>query len=207
MSTPADLASPQLPRPLKTEDIKPDPDHQRQTQSAQAAMTHPYPPFWQDMGPFTTSLPPESQQMLGPALDPGNPMTSMLMAGSETYLSNPYYPWGNMQNPSKLAATTPSFGGMFSTLAPSALDNTNDPSASVAELAGDANDTSSALSAGLDLSSTQDGTNSKSFPGYGTGLTRENSVTGFCSGQITPGEGFWDSFVQDGGWTGEAGAS
>lgn len=207
LSTPADLASPELSRPLKTEDIKPDPDHQRQTQSAQAAMTQAYPPFWQDMGPFTTALPPETQQMLGPALDPLNPMTSMLMAGAENYTSNPYYPWGHMQNPGKLDPTTPSFGGMYSTLAPSALENCHDLSASAAKLAGDASDSSGAPSARLDLGSTQDGTISKSFQGYGTGLTRESSVTGVGSGQITPGEAFWDSFVQDDGWTGESGSS
>jgi hypothetical protein len=207
MSTPADVASPALSRPLKTEDIKPDPDHQRQTQSAMATMPHGYPPLWQDMGPFTTSLPPESQQMLGPALDPRDPMTSMLMAGSEQYTSNSYYPWGNMQNTSKFDATIPSFSGMYSTLAPSALDNTETLSASATKSADGSNDHSSVPSAGLDLNGNQDNTNLKSFHSFGTGLTRENSATSFCSGQITPGEGFWDSFVQDGGWTEEAGAS
>lgn len=207
MSTPADTASPALSRPLKTEDIKPDPDHQRQTQSARAAMPQSYPPFWQDMGPFTTSLPPESQQMLGPAFDLRDPMASMLMAGSEQYTSSPYYPWGNMHNTNKFEATTPSFGGMFSTLAPSALEKSDTLSALASKSADGSNDSSSVPSAGLDLNINQDNTNLKNFPSFGTGLTRENSASGFCSGQITPGEGFWDSFVQDGGWTEEAGTT
>ncbi len=207
MSTPADTTSPALSRPLKTDDIKPDPDHQRQTQSAMAAMPQPYQPFWQDMGPFTTSLPPESQQMLGPAFDPRDPMTSMLMAGSEQYTSSPYYPWGNMHHTNKFEATTPSFGGMFSTLAPSALEKSDSLSAAASKPADGSNDSSSVPYTGLDLNNNQANTNLKNFPSFGTGLTRENSASGFCSGQITPGEGFWDSFVQDGGWSEEAGTT
>ena len=203
MSTPAGLTSPAMSRPLKTEDIKSDPEHQRQTQSARPVMTNPCPPFWQDMGPFTPSLPPESQQMLGPALDPRNPMTSMLMAGSENYISNPYYPWGHIQNSGKLEPTRPSSGGMFSTLAPSALETSDDFSTTAAKSGQGFNDNSSPPSAGLDFKFNQDTTNPKYVPGFGSGLTQENSAAGPGSGQITPGEGFWDSFVQDGGWVEE----
>jgi hypothetical protein len=202
-STPADVASPGLSRPLKTEDIKPDPDHQRQTQSARTGMSNTYPPFWQDMGPFTTSLPPESQQMLGPGLDPRDPMTSMLMAGSENYTSSSYYPWGNMQGASKLEATRPTFDGMFSTLAPSALENSDDFSTTPSKSAEGSNDNTTAPSAGLEFNFSQDNSNFKGISGFGSSLTRESSANGLGSGQITPGEGFWDSFVQDGGWTEE----
>lgn len=203
MSTPADIAPAGHSQPLRTDDVKPDPEHQRQTQSARPIMSSTYAPFWQDMGPFTTALPPESQQMLGPALDPRDPMTSMLMAGSEAYTSSPYYPWGSIQNPSKLEATRPTFGGMFSTLAPSALDNTDPFSATVTKSGEDSADNLTAPSAGLDFSYNQDPTNFKGVSDFGSGLTRENSATGLGSGQITPGEGFWDTFVQDGGWTEE----
>ena len=206
MSTPGGLTSPAMSRPLKTEDIKPDPDYQRQTQSARPVISNPYPPLWQDMGPFTTSLPPESQQMLGPALDPQNPMTSMLMAGSENYTSSPYYPWGNMQSGSKIDAARSSYGGMFSTLAPSALESSDGFSVTGAKFGADLNDSSSAPSAGLDFNFNQDGSSLKGMPGFASGLTRESSVTGPASGQITPGEGFWDSFVQDGGWADETAA-
>lgn len=206
MSTPADVASSGLSQPLKTDDIKPDPDHQRLTQSARTGMSDTFPPIWQDMGPFTTALSPESQQMLGPALDPRDPMTSMLMAGSENYTSSPYYPWGNMQSMSKLEATRPSFGGMFSTLAPSALDTSESFSATAAKSGADASDNDIAPSAGLDFNFGQDSINYKGVTGFSTSLTRENSATGIGSGQITPGEGFWDTFVQDGGWTDETAA-
>jgi len=35
--------------------------------------------------------------MLGPVLDPSNPFSAALMAGSENYISSPYFPWGNHQ--------------------------------------------------------------------------------------------------------------
>jgi hypothetical protein len=207
MSTPGGPVSPGLSRPLKTEDIKPDPDHQRQSQSARAPISNTYPPFWQDMGPFTTCLPPESQQMLGPAFDPQDPMTSMLMAGSEQYTSSPYYPWGNMQNSFKLEPSRPSFNGMASTLAPAALDNSDDFSANTAQAGFESNDPTTAPSTGLGFNLSQESINLKRIPSFPTGLTRENSTSGLGSGQITPGEGFWDSFVQDGGWTEEAAAN
>lgn len=131
-------------------------------------------------------------------------MTSMLMAGSENYISSPYYPWGNMQSMNKLEATRPTFGGMFSTLAPSALDNTENFSVTAAKSASGTNDSTSAPSAGLDFNFGQETANFKGVTGFDTSLTRQNSATGLGSGQITPGEGFWDSFVQDEGWTEEA---
>lgn len=203
LSTPAGLASPALQRPLQTNDIKPDPEYQRQTQSARPSMFSPFPPLWQDMGPFTTSLPPESQQMLGPGLDPQDPFSAMLMAGSENYTSSPYYPWGSMQNTSKVDSTQNQVSGMFSTLAPSALENCNDLPATAAKPGNESSDNASAPSSGLDFSSPEI-TNLKCTQGFSGGLPREDSITGLGSGQITPGEGFWDSFVQDGGWTEEA---
>lgn len=208
MSTPAGgVSPPPLARLLNTDATKPDPDDQRQTQSARPGMSHPYPPLWQDMGPFTTSLPPESQQMLGPALDPHDPMTSMLMAGSESYNSGSYYPWDNMQSPSKLDTTRPSFDGMFSTLAPSALEDSNDFSTTATKPRSGSNESVAAPSDGLHFNFNQDSTNLKGMPGFGSGLVRENSANSLGSGQITPGEAFWDSFVQDGGWTEEGAAA
>jgi hypothetical protein len=159
------------------------------------------------MGPFTTSLPPESQQMLGPALDPRDPMTAILMAGSEHYTSSPYYPWGNTQNAGKMEANAPSFGGMYSTLAPSALENAKDISTSTPQPRDASNDSSTTSASGYGFPFAQESTNIKSMSSYNNGLSREDSASGFGSGQITPGEGFWDSFVQDGGWAEEAGAS
>jgi hypothetical protein len=125
------------------------------------------------------------------------------MAGSENYTFSSYYPWGNMQGASKLEATRPTFDGMFSTLAPSALENSDDFSTTPSKSAEGSNDNTTAPSAGLEFNFSQDNSNSKGISGFGSSLTRESSANGLGSGQITPGEGFWDSFVQDGGWTEE----
>lgn len=75
-----------------------------------------------DFGPLTTSLPAESQQLLGSALDLNDPLTSMFMAGSES-MAQPFY---NPIAPSLLKPRNfhPSYDGMSATLAPSALDMT-----------------------------------------------------------------------------------
>jgi len=77
---------------------------------------------YSEFGPLTTSLPAESQQLLGSALDPNDPLTSMFMAGSENY-AQPFY---NPVAPSLLKPRNfhPSYDGMSATLAPSALDMT-----------------------------------------------------------------------------------
>ena len=49
------------PVPIKTEVINPHPDYQRQTQSVTVGQ---FPSMYQHICPFTTSLPPESQQPL-----------------------------------------------------------------------------------------------------------------------------------------------
>ncbi|KAI9892648.1 MAG: hypothetical protein M1814_001341 [Vezdaea aestivalis] len=88
----------------------------------QSDMTAQHPAFdmgamQQQFGPLSTALPPESQMMLGPALDRNDPLTSMLMAGSEnlSQLSD-----AMAANPIK--QQQPQFG-IGSTLAPSAMHN------------------------------------------------------------------------------------
>ena len=184
--------------PLSTSDVKPDPEQQRQKQSA----ITPQPtgagflPLWQDHSMFTTALPPESQQMLAPALDPNDPFTASLMAGSEQFMSNPHYPWSN--SPAPKSESMSGFNGMSATLALSALDMNND--SYTATTSGASYDTSTAPSSGLDFNLSQESTQLKGMPGVGGQfMTRDTSVLG--SGQVTPGgDGFWDSFVQDGGW-------
>ena len=71
--------------------------------------------------PFSTTLPTESQQLLGGAFDPNDPMTSMLMGGD----SNSTYPFYSYNpNDSSKKNFTPSSGaeGMNATLAPGMLD-------------------------------------------------------------------------------------
>ncbi len=52
--------------------------------------------------PLTLSLPPESQQFIGSALDPNDPQTSILMAGSDNlpqpFAFNPSYSKSAMMN-------------------------------------------------------------------------------------------------------------
>jgi hypothetical protein len=212
MSTPAKITASPVSPSLDVSGIKPDPDHPRQTQSATGAPPGPmagnFPPIWQDMGPFTTSLPPEAQQLLGPGLDPNDPFTSVLMAGSENYTSSPYYPWGNMQSSGKLGQIAPtihpSYNGMSATLAPSALDAGADALSATTVTTLPSPDNNSAPSFGLGFNFSQE---SKGFNPYSTaGLGHDETNQGLGSGQVTPGEGFWDSFVQDGGWTEEAAA-
>ncbi|KIX06809.1 uncharacterized protein Z518_04785 [Rhinocladiella mackenziei CBS 650.93] len=56
-------------------------------------------PLWEDMGPFTTSLPPRCQQMIAqaPGFDPNEPAYAMLIRGSDQYVSNLYDPWQDMR--------------------------------------------------------------------------------------------------------------
>ena len=74
-----------------------------------------------NMSPFTTSLPTEAQMLLGPALDPNDPFTSMLMAGSEN-LPQPYNYNTTPSTLQKPRSFNQSYDGMSATLAPSALD-------------------------------------------------------------------------------------
>lgn len=121
MSTPADFVTPGHAQPLQIEEIKADPSYLRQTQSAIPQQSDSF-PLWPDYSSFSTALPPESQQMLGPSLDPADPMTSVLMAGSEGLTSNPYFNWGNMQPSGKfdMSGSNAMFNGA---VAPSALEN------------------------------------------------------------------------------------
>jgi len=75
-----------------------------------------------NLNPLTMSLPPETQQFVGSALEPNDPNTAILMAGSEnipqpfrgTYHYNP-----NVSPKSSRAWNTTSMTGMDPTLAPS----------------------------------------------------------------------------------------
>lgn len=78
-----------------------------------------------DYSPFTTtSLPTETQMMIGPGygLDPNDPLTSMFMAGSESF-PQPFYNSNQLQF-HKARNAHPSYDAMSATLSPSALDMT-----------------------------------------------------------------------------------
>ena len=167
-----------------------------QTQQQQQPMRAPPPPspqqsqqpfsnlVYSNMSPFTTSLPMESQMLLGGALDPNDPMTPMLMAGSEN-MPQPYN-YNSTSSLHKPRAFSQSYDGMSATLAPSALDmsprhqNYNQPSStSLSSALGN-------LPAFYDTSLT-DFSKNQLFPG-------SNSSGG--SGTVTPGlDGGFDAFI------------
>ena len=99
------------------------------------------------------------------------------------------------------------YQGMSTTLAPAALAASPDAVSSTvtpnssSSTAGD----DSVPSAGLDFNFSQE---SKGFHlGHmpdRTSMTRDTSQQGLGSGQATPGEGFWDHFVQEASWNDES---
>lgn len=226
LSTPTNIHSSgetqQSGHAIDTDSIKPDLDYLRQTQSATFPQSGPFPPLWQDAGPFTTSLPPEAQQMLAyaPQFDVNDPNYAMLMQGSDQFISSPYYPWHDMnQSGLKGMPVHPSaYQGMSATLAPSALEqhamsheeavqSHNTSTSQVTHHNASLNQSSLPPTAGLDFNFSQD---SKGFDFGGMGMSREDShpgmfkTSGMPSGQVTPaGEGFWDNFVMDGSWADE----
>lgn len=174
-----------------------DGDYSRQSQSA--TLPHgQYPPLWQDMGPFTTTLPPESQQMLGPALDPNDPFQAQLMSGSESFTNMNGYPWAEMSQGVKGMPVHPSaWSGMSATLAPSAMASTPTSNSTTPSTAASINKDVAAPSSGIDFNFSQEskGQNFHSL---------DPSSEAIESGNVTPGEGFWDNFVHDGSWSDEA---
>ena len=70
--------------------------------------------------PLSMSLPQDSQQLLGPAMNSSDPFMSMLMAGASTSTSGlyDYMPYGQAPKPVQQSLGMP---GMNTTLAPSAL--------------------------------------------------------------------------------------
>jgi hypothetical protein len=102
--------------------------HQHQIMQSHPAMdslgldTSGLDPSYEDYtSPYTMSLPPETQMFLGNTLDPNDPLTSMMMAGSMNFPSQ--YPYGSYYPNAKPQHTT-SFDGLMGTLAPSSLDVT-----------------------------------------------------------------------------------
>lgn len=155
-------------------------------QSLQRPHTFHQPSSYQDFGPLTTSLPAETQQMLGPNLDPNDPLTSMFMAGSE-HMPQPFQHSAPLHKPRNFH---PSFDGMSATLAPSALDMTPNHGLPAPSLA-----PSGSMSAPPFHMSFSDLDFSKG--GF------YNSGSSHGSGTATPGgiDGGWDAFIDAGVWT------
>ena len=170
-----------------TQDQKPPNAMQAPAQPLQRPQTFHHLNSYSDFAPLSTSLPAESQQMLGSALDPNDPLTSMLMSGSEN-MAQPFYN-STSASLSKTRNFHPSFDGMSATLAPSALDmaphhglpwsgqgTTGSMSAPPFQMSFDAS--------AFDFSKGQLYTSGNSSQGSGAG---------------TPGmDGNWEAFINDG---------
>lgn len=147
-----------------------------------------------NMSPFTTSLPPESQMLLGPALDPNDPTTAMLMAGSED-LPMPFN--YNSQPKPKPRGFNQSFDGMSTTLAPSALDMQSTRMSNHQHAQANLGTMSSAQSS-MPLShqgSVSDFNKAQQpnlFPAPSSSQGSDGSTTGL--------DNSWDAFINDGSW-------
>jgi hypothetical protein len=205
MSTPANLQS---------GDVKPDPEYQRHTEYSNSAAQSPF-PMWPNMGPFTTSLPPESQQLLAhaPGFDTNDPTYAALMHGSDQYVSDPYYSWEGVYGGIKGMPVHPSaYKGMSATLAPSVLDQR--PAGGKASISSDDSSTPSVPAhsngpvtppATVAPDNCLPHTTGLDFihfsPESKQGMDLSFTRMGSASGSVTPAaEGYWEHFVMDGSW-------
>lgn len=155
-------------------------------QSLQRPHTFPQPTSYQDFSLLTTSLPTETQQMLGPSLDPNDPLTSMFMAGSE-HMPQPFQHSAPLQKPRNFCSP---YDGMSATLAPSALDMTPHH---------DSHNPSLAPSGSMSAPPLQ---MSFSDFDFGKGQFYNSGGSSHGSGSATPGfDGSWDAFIDTGAWT------
>lgn len=142
--------------------------------------------------PFTTSLPMESQMLLGSALDPNDPMTAMLMSGSE----NMPQPFAYSSYPTfhKPRSFTQPYDGMSATLAPSALDMS--PRHQAYSQPGYSTSMAPAPTPAFQ----------QAFAGAMPEFPKTQLHTGGASsndsGSITPSgiDGGWDTFINDNSW-------
>lgn len=140
-----------------------------------------------DLGPFTTALPRESQMLLGSALDPNDPLTSTLMAGSKAIKESVnHFDYTDVNY--KQSRLHPSWDGMSATLAPSALDLS--PSRSNY-------DTPSSVSTEPTVTSAY----SYNFDGNFSDFKSTGYTASTQNGNISPGnDPSWDSFIDDNSW-------
>ncbi|MCJ1296132.1 hypothetical protein MMC34_007697 [Xylographa carneopallida] len=164
----------------------------------QQASLLPMPQFnngsYQDFSPFSMSLPPESQMLLGSTLDPNDPLTTMFMAGSESFPQPYFNSTFNLNTTNVLSKQSnfhPSYDGMSATLAPSALHMSplsttyNEPAPASSESVSTA-----------PYSFCLDGN-----PGDYKGLGFLQCGSGAASGTVTPGiDSNWDAFIDDNSW-------
>lgn len=184
----AGLSYPQVSTSYQTKQIQAPVQIPSSSQSQQIppTPTSMYSPH--ELGPLSATLPPESQQLLASALDPKDPMSSMLMGGHDNFTQSYWAP--SFVSPMKTRNFHPSYNGMSATLAPSALDIPPQPY--------DFNHSQSASSLPMNNQSfvTFDG----SMPDFSKAFFHDsNSSHG--SGTATPGlDGGWDAFIDHTSW-------
>ncbi|KZF25883.1 hypothetical protein L228DRAFT_628 [Xylona heveae TC161] len=182
----------QVPTPASIQSPKSEPQHTPSQHPMLPQYGVPYPfgnvDAANDYGPFTPTLPAESQFMLGPAFGPADPYSAMLMGGS-AYMQQPSYgfppPVGtNMKAHSE---------NVTATLAPS--DLTLSSASDQAQLSDSSNTESlpTPLHLGLDTSGGDFSVPSKAPPTLGGEQV--------SMGSGTPGiEKEWTSFIDDHNW-------
>lgn len=137
--------------------------------------------------PFTTTLPNESQQLLGPSLDPNDPFTAMLLGNQEYRPQQSFYSYNpNGSSKSKGLSSPSGYDGMNQTLAPGMLDTTLPEHGNYST---PMQATDSAM------------TPNSGFGGYGF----ESSYTDMfktcsTSGLTTPGEHDWANLIEGNVW-------
>ncbi|KAI4731680.1 hypothetical protein E4T49_00697 [Aureobasidium sp. EXF-10728] len=137
-------------------------------------------PSMMNMMPFSTSLPHESQQLLGPSFDQNDAFSQMLMGGYGQQQSQPFYTYN--PNPTKFKGNSPCFDGINQTLAPGMLDTNMDKY----------NTPTSVVDSALTPSTTF-GFDSNFDPLKGFS---HNNV----SGMTTPGENDWSNLLDSNVW-------
>ena len=200
-TTPQSLHSrPSVPQPSSTYNVKSEsaaPQQMKAPLQPSPQQPQPQQPAWSMVGypntsPLSTSLPMESQMLLGSALDPNDPFTSMLMAGSENMPQHyNFAPTSFSQKPRSFNQT---FEGMSATLAPSALDMSprhqtyHQPAAPM----------SAPPASGPAFWSAFEG----AIPEFSKSQTFMSNGSSNGSGTATPGaiEGGWDSFIDANSW-------
>ncbi|KAL8907845.1 MAG: hypothetical protein Q9207_001168 [Kuettlingeria erythrocarpa] len=186
-------ARPSIPQTAASYHVKPEHPPMQIPTSTQPQQIPPTPTSMyspQDMGPLSATLPPESQMLLGSALDPKDPMTSMLM-GSHDNMFPSYWPAAPAGGTKPRSFNT-SYDGMSATLAPSALDMSPHhlhyhQTQSMSTMSSTANPSFLAFDNGMfDYSKSY-------FQGSGSS---------HGSGTVTPGglDGGWEAFINESPW-------
>lgn len=190
--TPQSMHARPLPQSTASHPVKQEPVVPVVTQSQQVPLTPTSMYSPQDLGPLSTSLPPESQMLLGSVLDPKDPMNAILMGGNDGFAQS--Y-WNSQLGPStKPRNFYQSYDGMSATLAPSALDMSSHhfnymPPQQLSSMPITNPSFLSFDNSGLDCS--------KGFFPF------NNAASSHGSGTVTPAGldgGGWDAFINDSSW-------